>query len=115
MQPNFKIRWRVRRARATACIAALLCVLGAGARALEPTTPVARMGRQAWTMENGLPQNTVQALLASRSGFLWMGTELGLVRFDGNGFLTLSAATRPQFTASDVTGIFEGRDGALWV
>ncbi len=66
-------------------------------------------------MENGLPQNTVQALLASRSGFLWMGTELGLVRFDGNGFLTLSAATRPQFTASDVTGIFEGRDGALWV
>ena len=31
-------------------------------RALEPSTPLASYGRQAWGMENGLPQNTVQAL-----------------------------------------------------
>jgi ligand-binding sensor domain-containing protein/signal transduction histidine kinase len=133
MQPNLKKRMQVSRqgagtrcvtsrvARLAAWWAALLlavvvCVnAGVSARALEPTTPVKRMGRQAWTMENGLPQNTVQALVAAKSGFLWLGTEVGLVRFDGYAFLTLSASTRPRFAASDVRGIFEGRDNALWV
>ena len=54
--------------------------------ALEPTTPLASYGRQSWGMENGLPQNTVQALVQTRDGFIWLGTEVGLVRFDGNGF-----------------------------
>ena len=39
-------------------------------------------------MENGLPQNTVQALAQTKDGFLWLGTEAGLVRFDGVEFQT---------------------------
>jgi signal transduction histidine kinase/ligand-binding sensor domain-containing protein len=66
-------------------------------------------------MESGLPQNTVQSLLASKSGYLWLGTELGLVRFDGYSFVTLGPATRPAFAPSDVRGIFETPSGALWV
>ena len=54
--------------------------------ALEPSTPLANYGRQTWVMENGLPQNTVQALVQTRDGFVWLGTEVGLVRFDGNEF-----------------------------
>jgi ligand-binding sensor domain-containing protein len=54
--------------------------------ALEPSTPLASYGRQAWGMENGLPQNTVQALVQTKDGFVWLGTEVGLVRFDGTGF-----------------------------
>ena len=58
-------------------------------------------------MESGLPQNTVQSLLASKTGYLWLGTELGLVRFNGYSFVTLSPATRPAFAPSDVRGIYE--------
>jgi len=39
-------------------------------------------------MENGLPQNTVQALAETQDGFVWLGTEAGLVRFDGVEFQT---------------------------
>lgn len=66
-------------------------------------------------MESGLPQNTVQSLLVAKSGYLWLGTELGLVRFDGYSFLTLSATTRPSFAPSDVRGIYETQSGALWI
>src|SRR5277367_5781729 len=65
-------------------VAAVLLLCGAlGACALEPSTPLKNFGRQSWVLENGLPQNTVQALAQTRDGFLWLGTEVGLVRFDG--------------------------------
>src|ERR1035438_5340466 len=40
-------------------------------------------GHQAWQAPEGLPQDSVQAILQTRDGFLWVGTERGLVRFDG--------------------------------
>jgi len=82
--------------------------------ALEPTTPLGRLGRQAWTMENGLPQNSVSGLLQSRSGFLWVGTELGLARFDGAGFRIFDRATAP-FPDAEVRSLLDGSDGSLWV
>ena len=55
--------------------------------ALEPTTPLSGYGRQSWVMENGLPQNTVKAIAQTSDGFIWLGTEVGLVRFDGTSFV----------------------------
>jgi signal transduction histidine kinase/ligand-binding sensor domain-containing protein len=83
--------------------------------ALEPSTPLASYGRQAWVMENGLPQNTVQALVQTRDGFVWLGTEVGLVRFDGIGFQVFDRNTTPALPANDVRCLFEARDGALWI
>jgi len=83
--------------------------------ALEPTTPLAVYGRQAWGMENGLPQNTVQALLQTRDGFVWLGTEMGLVRFDGVGFQLFDRNTTPALPDNDVRGLLESGDGALWI
>jgi hypothetical protein len=36
-----------------------------------------------WTTDQGLPQNTVQCLLQTHDGYLWLGTQSGLARFDG--------------------------------
>jgi len=66
--------------------AALVLVAAHSASALEPTTPLANYARQSWVMENGLPQNTIHALAQTPDGFVWLGTEAGLVRFDGVGF-----------------------------
>lgn len=41
---------------------------------------------QHFTDENGLPQNSIKAIAAGRSGFVWLATENGLVRFDGQSF-----------------------------
>jgi signal transduction histidine kinase/ligand-binding sensor domain-containing protein len=72
-------------------------------------------GRQTWMMENGLPQNTVQAVLQTRNGFVWLGTEVGLVRFDGNAFEVFDKTSSPALPGNDVQCLVETRDDALWV
>jgi signal transduction histidine kinase/ligand-binding sensor domain-containing protein len=115
------LRWtlRGRRHGATALrgllAAALLMGCWIPSMALEPSTPLANYGRQAWVMENGLPQNTVQALAQTRNGFVWLGTEAGLVRFDGNGFTVFDKNSSPALPGNDVRCLLETRDGALWI
>jgi ligand-binding sensor domain-containing protein/signal transduction histidine kinase len=93
----------------------LLLVCGHSGLALDPTTPLANYSRQSWVMENGLPQNTVQALIQTRNGFVWLGTEMGLVRFDGNGFAVFDRNSTPALPDSDIRCLLESRDGALWI
>jgi ligand-binding sensor domain-containing protein len=95
--------------------AALLLAGALSGLALEPSTPLANYGRQTWVMENGLPQNTVQALVQTRDGFVWLGTEVGLVRFDGNGFTVFDRNSSPALPGNDVRCLLETRDGALWI
>ncbi len=96
-------------------IAAVLLGMAASAAALEPSTSLASYERQAWAMENGLPQNTVQALAQTKDGFLWLGTEVGLVRFDGVEFQTYDRNSVPALPGSDIRRLLVARDGALWI
>ena len=83
--------------------------------ALEPTTPLSGYGRQSWVMENGLPQNTVKAIAQTSDGFVWLGTEVGLVRFDGNTFVVFDQNSKPALPGNDVRCLLAANDGALWV
>jgi ligand-binding sensor domain-containing protein/signal transduction histidine kinase len=83
--------------------------------ALEPSTPLANFARQSWAIESGLPQNSVQALLQSKAGYLWLGTEAGLARFDGNAFQVYDRNSRPALPGSDVRCLLEAHDGTLWI
>jgi signal transduction histidine kinase/ligand-binding sensor domain-containing protein len=94
---------------------AFLCACSGWAPALEPTTPLANFGRQTWVIENGLPQNTVQVLAQTRDGFIWLGTEVGLVRFDGNNFVLFDRNSKPALPGNDIQCLFPAQDGSLWV
>jgi len=84
--------------------------------ALEPSTPLGRLGRQAWTIETGLPQNTVPVLLQSHDGFLWAGTELGLARFDGVSFRVLDHTATAAFPDAEIRCLLDASgDGGLWI
>jgi ligand-binding sensor domain-containing protein/signal transduction histidine kinase len=100
--------------------AALVLLSTPCAHALEPTTPLASYLRQSWGMENGLPQNTVQALAQTGDGFIWLGTEVGLVRFDGVSFQlfdrnTGMTAGGPALPGNDVRCLLADADGSLWI
>ncbi len=79
-----------------------LIALSTACGALQPGTPLGNLGWQNWTIENGLPQNTITDLYQSPEGFLWAGTELGLARFDGSSFLLLNHATTAQFPDAEI-------------
>jgi signal transduction histidine kinase/ligand-binding sensor domain-containing protein len=66
-------------------------------------------------MENGLPQNSVHALLQTRDGYLWAGTEAGLARFDGTGFAVFDRNSSPALPSGDIRCLLEAKDGTLWI
>src|SRR5579859_540532 len=63
----------------------------------------------------GLPQNSVSAILQTRDGYIWVGTKQGLARFDGVRFTTFDARDKNQLPESDIKGLVEGDDSSLWI
>src|SRR6476659_7777014 len=110
-------RVRVFRRFATrfACVAAGLWLAAATLPALNPATPIAQYGRDVWDSDSGLPQNSVDAILQTRDGYLWLGTQEGLVRFDGVRFTTFDTRNSRAMRDDWVKALLETRDGTLWV
>ena len=67
--------------------------------------------------EHGLSTATLYSLLQDRRGFLWIGTEDGLNRFDGHRFETFHHDPNDPGTlaSNDVSFILEDREGAFWL
>ena len=97
-------------------VAALFLLL-AGTRtpALDPARHLKEFGHQAWLTENGLPQNTVQAIVQTQDGYLWIGTQEGLARFDGLNFTVFDKENTPAFKSNDIRFLVEDRQGRLWI
>jgi ligand-binding sensor domain-containing protein/signal transduction histidine kinase len=94
---------------------ALLLLLTQAASALDPQRPLDHYGHQVWRSDSGLPQNTVHSMLQTRDGYLWLGTDGGLVRFDGIDFVTFDTENTPQFLSDIVYDLFEDGSGTLWI
>jgi ligand-binding sensor domain-containing protein/serine phosphatase RsbU (regulator of sigma subunit) len=83
-------------------------------RGLDPTRPITEYRHSVWTVDNGLPQNSAQALAQTRDGYLWIGTQEGLVRFDGLNFTVFSKDNAPAVTDKYIAGLLETQNGTLW-
>ncbi|WP_141100768.1 ligand-binding sensor domain-containing diguanylate cyclase [Roseateles aquatilis] len=81
----------------------------------DPVRAVSQYKIDLWQTEQGLPLNTVQALLQSRDGGLWIGTAGGLARFDGKRFTTFENAHAPEIASQPVFGLLEDAQGRLWI
>ena len=68
-----------------------------------------------WTTEQGLPDNTIKALLQTRDGYLWIGTAGGLVRYDGLRFTVFQRRTHPEMVNDDCRVLAQATDGSLWI
>jgi signal transduction histidine kinase/ligand-binding sensor domain-containing protein len=66
-----------------------------------------------WAVEDGLPQNSVNDILQTRDGYLWLATFGGLVRFDGVRFVVFDRAT-PGVRSLRILSLHEDRAGTLW-
>ena len=82
--------------------------------ALDPSQALDRYVHQAWTTDQGLPQNSVYAIAQTRDGYLWLGTDEGLVRFDGLRFTVFDRTNTPAIADPFVFALHEAPDGSLW-
>lgn len=108
-------RRRVRSRRVGLLVAGMAFLLFgvAGAVAQRPQAPT-YFHHQAWSTEDGLPQASVHALLQSHEGYLWIATEDGAARFDGQSFHVLNHRTSPAFASDDLCCLAEDQAGDLW-
>jgi ligand-binding sensor domain-containing protein/signal transduction histidine kinase len=77
--------------------------------------PAMQYTRRTWRIQDGLPEDTVQAIQQSQDGYLWIGTTGGLVRFDGSHFRLYNHANVAALTDNSVFCILAARDGSLWI
>lgn len=83
--------------------------------ALDPERRMSQYILESWDDENGLPQNSVYALLQTSDGYLWLGTEEGLIRFDGIHFTTYDDSNTEAITNNYMYSLFEDNKKRLWI
>jgi ligand-binding sensor domain-containing protein/signal transduction histidine kinase len=93
----------------------LILVCGAPVLALDPSKEIARFNQETWLTENGLPQNTVHSIAQTKDGYVWIGTEEGLARFDGVRFVLFDKQNTPELKSNYIRTLLADRLGALWI
>jgi ligand-binding sensor domain-containing protein/signal transduction histidine kinase len=93
-------------------VAALVCCANE-VHAQNSHQPLFRYLRQQWTAHNGFPGGSVRTITQTPDGYLWLGTQKGLVRFDG---LSFRVDTLPpaSFQNDHISTLTTGPDGKLW-
>ena len=69
---------------------------------------------QNWEVSDGLPSNRIFDILQDSNGFIWLGTDNGLVRFDGSKFKVFSIYKNEPLYSDAISNISPARNGNLW-
>ena len=67
-----------------------------------------------WNMDDGLPQSSVNDIIQSRDGYLWLATFGGLTRFNGESFTVFNRSNTKKIKSDRVLSLYEDRTGAIW-
>jgi len=83
--------------------------------AVDPHRLISEYLRDTWGSETGFSPGSVSAIAQSSDGYLWIGTEKGLIRFDGLSFRSFQKATPGTFPIGPVQELQTDSDGNLWM
>jgi len=104
-----------RRVRRTLCV---VCAAG-GALGVGDVHAQASGGQtwvhESWTVNDGLPVNTINDVAQDTQGYIWLATFDGVVRFDGVRFTVYNTAGNPELPSNRIVTLATARDGSLWL
>ena len=83
--------------------------------ALPPAKHITQYAHTAWRTQDGFFSGTPTAIAQTSDGYLWVGTEGGLLRFDGVRFVPWTPPNGKQLRSISVFSLLGARDGSLWI
>jgi len=96
-----------------ACLTLALALAVPG-HALETPKSISQFTHTAWSAKDGIP-GPVRAIAQTQDGYLWLGTEAGLYRFDGLRFTPYEPGPGAHLHGPAVTSLLAARDGSVWM
>ena len=90
-------------------------ITASGAQTERPLTAPREFAVDQWTTDNGLPQNTVNAIAQTPDGYVWLGTFGGLARFDGSRFEVVPRVDATGRHTDRILALAVAPDRALWI
>src|SRR5882762_2128116 len=85
------------------------------ASALDTSRQISQYGHTAWRVEDGVFSGAPNAIAQTTDGYLWIGTQAGLMRFDGVRFVSWRPPEGNELPSSRINSLLGGRDGSLWI
>ncbi len=96
-------------------LCALLCACACQAAGLDPRRALTQFRHQAWHTRDGLPQSSVEALAQTSDGYLWVGTQEGVARYDGQRFTVFDKASTRVLRHNRIVALYADTRGWLWI
>src|ERR1044071_6666914 len=96
----------------------LICFMLAccsSALALDPALDVSQYAHKAWKIDDGFTNSEINAITQTPDGYLWLGTDLGLYRFDGQKNVQWHPPADQDLTSNWIFSLLAARDGTLWI
>ena len=94
---------------------AILLACCACAFALDPSLDISQYGHTSWKTRDGLIKGGISGVAQTPDGYLWLGTDFGLVRFDGVRTVPWQPSGNQHLPPGTIFSLLAGQDGALWI
>ncbi len=101
--------------RSSLMAAGMLLVCCSVAFALNPALAVSQYAHTSWKVRDGVFKGSIYAVAQTLDGYLWLGTEFGLVRFDGVRAVAWQPSGDQALAAGPIHALLTARDGTLWI
>jgi len=82
---------------------------------LNTSLDISQYGHTAWTLREGVFRGYTETMAQTRDGYLWLGTEFGLLRFDGVRFVPWTLPAGGHLPESFISSLLAASDGSLWI
>ena len=96
-------------------LAGMLLMLSPAAFALETSLDISQYAHSAWKVRDGFTKGTISAIAQTPDGYFWLGTEFGLLRFDGVRAVPWQPPPGQRLPSASIFSLLAARDGTLWI
>ena len=101
--------------RGAAIAMAILLACCRCASALDPSLEISQYAHSAWTIRDGFFKGNIYAMAQTPDGYLWLGTEFGLLRFDGVRSTPWQPPAGQHLPDNNINSLLVTGDGTLWI